>query len=717
MLSKQQFEAFLLTLPYPPNPFQLAILNEVAFGKGNLAIKAVAGSGKTSTLLMLVQLFKVMGVDKDDVILQAFNNAIAKELNHRIEDMGFDYKASTSHTLGKRILDAASKTKMQIEERRYNKIDKYTEIAEGLIQGKKKVSTFLATATVLCMGSLIDTSDKDEVVEFLDRQGHFLLDAEWQEAKGLKEDDIPLLLDAIHACVKQGIKKYEKDGVISFVDMLYMPYHFKKSPASKANWVLVDECQDLSKLQVYVAKTHLKVGGRIIVVGDPRQAIYGFAGADSQSFNNLVKEFNCRVFDLNTTYRSAVSIVNLAKRVVPELEAKNGALQGSVTLLAVDGKDAEKVSTTAMPLIKQGTMVLCRTKSPLIGLYFKTLAERGKNTNGHGKVILAVGGSSDAITMHLNGIAKLEGFKFEDFSLYLDLYKQKKTEKMQTWKNAETAIADLNDACECIQVCFDNFDGLDSVKEFKERMDELIASKADFDNERDILLSSVHSAKGLEAHKVIILHGEKLPLVWKKQHAWQYEQELNLKYVAITRAKQELVVLCDPKALPLWDANGSDWDNVPDDDDVYISPPSDSLAYRPTYPTFEAWDKHTVYELHVDKQDRPHYIACRTESGGVVAYVPYFAEGEFCEMSADELRDLTQQLGFTPCDMQTLFPKPVVNTVSLSTDEPPPYFTEPIASSTVEVTLQVFDVQTLVRCHGKEKTRAMLLQALEEISD
>ena len=56
-----------------------------------------------------------------------------------------------------------------------------------------------------------------------------------------------------------------------------------------------------------------------------------------------------------------------------------------------------------------------------------------------------------------------------------------------------------------------------------------------------VMLSTIHKAKGLEADRVLILCPHKLPLTWKNQLDWQLEQELNLKYVALTRAKKELV--------------------------------------------------------------------------------------------------------------------------------------------------------------------------------
>jgi superfamily I DNA/RNA helicase len=61
------------------------------------------------------------------------------------------------------------------------------------------------------------------------------------------------------------------------------------------------------------------------------------------------------------------------------------------------------------------------------------------------------------------------------------------------------------------------------------------------DNVTDgITLSTVHKAKGLEANRVFIIKPQDMPLGVSK--GWMYQQEMNLKYIAITRAKRELII-------------------------------------------------------------------------------------------------------------------------------------------------------------------------------
>ncbi|MGL5936651.1 MAG: 3'-5' exonuclease, partial [Cetobacterium sp.] len=59
---------------------------------------------------------------------------------------------------------------------------------------------------------------------------------------------------------------------------------------------------------------------------------------------------------------------------------------------------------------------------------------------------------------------------------------------------------------------------------------------------KGVQLSTVHKAKGLEADSVYILDHDLMPLQWAVK-PWEIEQEKNIKYVAVTRAKSKLVYM------------------------------------------------------------------------------------------------------------------------------------------------------------------------------
>jgi DNA helicase-2/ATP-dependent DNA helicase PcrA len=75
----------------------------------------------------------------------------------------------------------------------------------------------------------------------------------------------------------------ESGADISFDDQIWLPL-IHNLPIFKVETQVVDEAQDLNRMQqelMYLA------GDRLLYIGDPNQAIYGFAGADSESMDRM----------------------------------------------------------------------------------------------------------------------------------------------------------------------------------------------------------------------------------------------------------------------------------------------------------------------------------------------------------------------------------------------------------------------------------------------
>ena len=89
--------------------------------------------------------------------------------------------------------------------------------------------------------------------------------------------------------------------------------------------------------------------------------------------------------------------------------------------------------------------------------------------------------------------------------------------------------------CQKIEVIEYLANEVKSVKELKELIENIFT-----DDVKGILLSTIHKAKGLENNRIFFLAPELIPSKFATQ-PWQVEQEMNLKYVAITRAKVELI--------------------------------------------------------------------------------------------------------------------------------------------------------------------------------
>ena len=102
--------------------------------------------------------------------------------------------------------------------------------------------------------------------------------------------------------------------------------------------------------------------------------------------------------------------------------------------------------------------------------------------------------------------------------------------------DASTAsfVVTLQDKVACIEIIAGT---CSSVNEVLAKLDSLFADSI---SGNVVTLSTIHKAKGLEANNVWIVVPNKLPMRFKGQKDWEYQQELNLCYVAYTRAKKVL---------------------------------------------------------------------------------------------------------------------------------------------------------------------------------
>jgi len=312
------------------------------------------------------------------------------------------------------------------------------------------------------------------------------------------------------------------DG-IDFADMLYLPV--------RNRWLLgsydlgvVDEAQDmtLTQLELFMGVCR----GRIAVVGDDRQAIYAFRGADATSLDRLKAELQAEEFGLTVTYRCPREVVALARRLVPDLEAAAGAPDGTIQQVAT----LEAVVDRAQP----GQFVLSRTNAPLAKVAMAML--RGnKRVKIQGKDI---GAGLIALVEKL-----MKGKAAQSIPAFLDRlvqWEQREVERAYRMQREDRAEA-VRDKAETLRHLTD---GVVGPQELQTRLANLFT---DDPLVGAVVCSSVHKAKGLEAPTVFILRPTLYPKPYGKNGkpgvyspARQREED-NIVYVAITRAQENLI--------------------------------------------------------------------------------------------------------------------------------------------------------------------------------
>jgi DNA helicase-2/ATP-dependent DNA helicase PcrA len=280
----------------------------------------------------------------------------------------------------------------------------------------------------------------------------------------------------------------------------------------------VDEAQDTNPIQRALLRKLTKQNTRIIAVGDPAQSIYGFRGASVDALDQLQEEFSMVRLPLSVTYRCPTSVVNKAHDWVTEIQAAPGAPEGITQELNTEWDAAQ---------FKAGDLIVCRTTKPILFLGFHMLKRR--------MPVRIMG--KDIGTGLKKLIEKMRAGSIDDLESKLTAYTAREVEKAIA-KQLEEKAANIQDKCDAICTMIEGLDEDNrSIYALTSAIDAMFN-----DNVNAPVLSTIHKAKGLEADTVYWLNSSQCPSRWARRD-WQQQQERNLCYVAVTRAKKELYMI------------------------------------------------------------------------------------------------------------------------------------------------------------------------------
>lgn len=471
-----------MSSPRQWSEFQSAIFEAVrdtAPDAPHLAARARAGSGKTTTGVECLRIAAAQGAA---TIGLAFNASIAKELGARLAGSGA--MAKTFHGAGFGAVRNAFRG-LEVDPEKSFKL-----ASEAVPSAPASYCAAAKRVVSLARSTLTRIDDLAGINLLVDRYG---VDA-------APEADQPEREDFVKLCAKVLATHAKPVGTIDYDDMCWLPIHLGLH-VRPWDFVLADEAQDLNACQHALVDRLVGRRGRLLAIGDDRQAIYGFRGADENSFDLMVERFDATVFPLPVCYRCDEKIVALAAVEVPDLRSRPAAPPGLVKTV----REAE-----IGPGCRPGDFVISRTKAPLASLCLQLIAD--------GVPAQIVGRDIAGALVTLIGKSKAGS-----------------TTELRAWftKRAEKASEGPEDIYEerCDQ--HDVIDalcrGAENVSDVRERLHGMFGEGSP----GCVRLSTVHKAKGLEANRVWLL-GDTFNA--------RNIQERNLFYVAVTRAQHELYV-------------------------------------------------------------------------------------------------------------------------------------------------------------------------------
>lgn len=484
---------------FTPTSEQEIIFDFISNGSGHAVVEAVAGSGKTTTL---VQALKLTPEDAN-VGFVAFNKSIANELKKKAPSHVY---VSTLHALGFKII-RDNMGKVKVDEDKVSKIldDIYPvskkEVERLGIGSDERKANFskrgsLRRMVSLAKSTLIDCLDGNAILDMIER---YNIDVEDEYINEL----VNKLPDVMERC-----KAW--DDTIDLDDMIWFPL-IHNMKFEQFDFLMVDEAQDMNKSQIEFIMSSISSTGRIIAVGDRYQSLYGFRAADVDAIPNIIKRLDAKVLPLSVTFRCPISHVQLAQSLVPHIQPRDNAPEGEI--ISIDYYNLAKE-------LEPDDMVVCRTNAPLIRPAFECIRMKKK----------AIIRGRDIGAALIGLIRKFETDDLDQFEISLSEYFTREYNRMLD-KGKEIQAMMLQDNVETIRLVLSESS---SVAEMIGKIQMLFD-----DNNIGIIFSSVHRAKGLEAERVFILRPDLMPHP-KAKKDWETQQELNSKYVAQTRSKNKL---------------------------------------------------------------------------------------------------------------------------------------------------------------------------------
>jgi DNA helicase II / ATP-dependent DNA helicase PcrA len=497
---------------FNPTPEQSAIFEALCKGIDHIIVDALAGSGKTTSIIQMLIRWCSLPKNKDKkVLILAFNVHIIEHMRLQLKLNGLNNVECVSYnSLG---FAACRKRKRKVEivpDKLISHVFKSLAIeklpSSGILvhhlEQISRLAKCMATKPSDVTQEWVDSMTKNYGIELAD----------------ISRSRVPKLVERILSmCLAEETR-------LDFDDQLYMPT-IKGYKFDQYDLTIIDEAQDTNDCQALMALQTVGKTGRLVVVGDTNQAIYSFRGSNPNSMNQWITHIQglkthrkMKRLSLSVSFRSPRKGIEYAQAIVPAIKFANKAIEGSITSMK-----AEQV----LKWVKPGDMIIGRTNIPVIQFALE-LIRRGKLAKVRGRDIAT-------------GLTRTLGkYPASNPSAFIaELREWAKNEKSRlNWKADKDRINSIDDRLQTFEVLCE---GLISMQQVYDRIDSLFGQMADGDtDDKYITLSTIHRAKGLECDRLVILKPEEIPHPKAKTEI-EVQQEYNLAYIAITRFKKECV--------------------------------------------------------------------------------------------------------------------------------------------------------------------------------
>lgn len=465
-----------------PTAEQTAIKEAAKTTARNLLVNARAGAAKTTTIELIAK-----ELPEYSILAIAFNKKIADTLSERLPS---NCTCMTLNSLGNRMFRDYIGRWPKLEKRKTYLIVK--DLIEALPEDERGLGFDIMSE---CLEGVRAAKAAGYIPPGVSANAKSLCATETFYSEVLEFEPTPLHTELIEKTLRINYTQAVA-GVIDFDDQIYFPALLPCS-FSAYDLTLVDEAQDLSPVNhVLLSKVVRKK--RIIAVGDPCQAIYGFRGASQSSMEELRVRFDMQEYFLTICFRSAKEIIRNARWRAPDMVWRDGAPEGIV----------RRLQSWSVEDVKDGGAIICRNNAPLFRMAINLLsAGRSPELLGNDIVV--------TLTNIMKKLGKPTSSRDEAIQALED-WREKQEKKRRDGGR-------VHDQYECLKLFIDNAETLGGA---------MTALEEVCNRSGRIKLMTGHKSKGLEFDTVFFLDD------WLCDR--KRGQDANIEYVIETRARERL---------------------------------------------------------------------------------------------------------------------------------------------------------------------------------
>ena len=521
----------------------------------NILVNALAGCAKSSTICLLTE-----HTTTSDIYL-AFNNSVAEEFRQKIKNP--KTKVSTIHALAYGIMNANLEDKSSTGGfgKRSFRADldnlKIYKIVEDYFASYDFLEKVFLKENYVSLYNLVrltmtDINNADEIERLIDCHSLFF-DFEHNFKRPSKQE----VASVIKYINQQDWELFDKFHSIDFTDMTYITYWKIKNKEWKVPYykrytnIYLDEVQDNNRLQQAYLPLIKRKGGRYVIVQDKNQAIYFFSGADANACKRYSTMFSpITEFELPICYRCPVSHLTKVNKefgipILPRENAPAGEIQ------RIEKDEISKY-------IKGGDLVISRLNKWLAPVILNLVSNgisvyiSDKEFVENIKKVVTKKQKVCRDTFDLENRLKKEVTKYNEkvfkilkSNIYTDEAKTPLSleEQAATVADSNSKIDNINFVLSVLNY-YNRTIGVTSLVKFLNYLTTLLNI---YPNNNCVRLNSVHKAKGLEADNVFVLNEGKICRDVRNSPEMQ-QQEKNLSYISLTRAKNKMYLVKEPTA-------------------------------------------------------------------------------------------------------------------------------------------------------------------------